>query len=423
MPATDPRAPLSPIAHAYARLLAPALEQSAPGFGEGMHPVVSWQRSGLSALCGRPDGPPGFCPVPLPDCADGALAAFRAITGKNVLPGLRGADLLVERARITGHRRNGGASLSGDCRLLACSDAVLGVNLPRDSDWELLPAWLETAPIAGWEALAEQLAHRPAALLLERARLLGLAVVEATRIPREQQPWCRVTRFRDASPNAQRPPRVIDLSSLWAGPLCSRLWQAAGAEVIKVESLQRPDGARSGPAEFFARMNSAKQELNLALHTPAGQAQLRELVRSADIVLEASRPRALRQMGLVAEDILAEQPGLSWLSITGYGRAEPQANWIAYGDDAAIAAGLSAVMHAANGQWLVVGDAIADPLTGLHAALAGWEAWRSGGGQLVDVALAGVVRHCITATAPEDGDYATRCRHWLAQMETDSGDD
>jgi len=130
-------------------------------------------------------------------------------------------------------------------------------------------------------------------------------------------------------------PRVIDLSALWAGPLCSNLWQAAGAEVIKVESSQRADGARSGSRAFFEQLNRGKESVVLDLHRPSGQQALRDLLSQADIVLEASRPRALRQMGIIAEELVGETPNLSWVSITGYGRREPQANWIAYGDDRA----------------------------------------------------------------------------------------
>jgi crotonobetainyl-CoA:carnitine CoA-transferase CaiB-like acyl-CoA transferase len=194
--------------------------------------------------------------------------------------------------------------------------------------------------------------------------------------------------------------------------LCSHLWQQAGARVIKVESEHRPDGARNGSHEFFQLLNKDKEYLALPLHTSAGQAELRSLLLQADIVLEGSRPRALRQMGIIAEELLVEKPGLTWVSITGYGRGEPRQNWIAYGDDAGIAAGLSAILHEATGEWMICGDAIADPLTALHAALAGWSSWRAGGGSLLDLSLEQTVRHCITATAPPDGDYRARRQHW-----------
>jgi crotonobetainyl-CoA:carnitine CoA-transferase CaiB-like acyl-CoA transferase len=200
------------------------------------------------------------------------------------------------------------------------------------------------------------------------------------------------------------PTRVLDLSSLWAGPLCSHLLHRCGAQVTKVESTTRPDGARRGAPEFFDALNAGKQQVALDFGTREGHAQLRALIDSADIVIdgspadiviEGSRPRALRQLGIDAEALVRERPALTWISITAYGRGEPQQNWAGYGDDAGVAAGLSELMFEATGERCFVGDAIADPLTGLHAARAAWSGWRAGGGGLVALSLAGVVQHCV----------------------------
>ena len=94
-------------------------------------------------------------------------------------------------------------------------------------------------------------------------------------------------------------------------------------------------------------------------------------------------------------EVLANTPDLTWISITGYGREEPEANWIAFGDDAGVAAGLSDVMKAATGHYEFAGDAIADPLTGIHAALAAWNSWRRGGSRLISLALTDVAAWCL----------------------------
>ena len=188
---------------------------------------------------------------------------------------------------------------------------------------------------------------------------------------------------------------MVDLSSLWAGPLCGQLLQQLGAEVVKVESLHRPDGARRGPSTFFDLLNAGKASVALDFATAEGRAQLATLIESADIVIEASRPRALRQLGIDAEAICARRPGLIWLSITAYGRAPATENWIGYGDDVGVAAGLSALVRAQTGERRIVGDAIADPLTGIHAASLAWQAWRSGAGGLIDLSMYSVVRRCI----------------------------
>ncbi len=390
---------------------------------ENQHPARRWADCGLMYLTGNRDGPPEICPVPLPSCADGALNAFRALVNKPILPQVDGAQLLTERAAITGYRRNGSGSLQDHCQLLSTADGEIGLNLARHDDWELVPAWLQQEDVFDWQRVAHQVRGMTTGELVAQGRLLGLAVVDAATwptdtisrdvIPKQKPGWFSIVHRAEASaPNTGRPPRVVDLSSLWAGPLCSQLWQLAGAEVIKVESSQRPDGARLGSPEFFDLLNQGKESVVLELHTASGRRQLLDLIQQADMVLEASRPRALRQMGIIAEDIMASHPALSWISITGYGRAEPQANWVAYGDDAGVAAGLSTILHDVSGEWLICGDAIADPLTGMHAALAGWAAWLSGGGQLIELSLEQTVRHCITATAPRQGSYGNRYRRW-----------
>jgi crotonobetainyl-CoA:carnitine CoA-transferase CaiB-like acyl-CoA transferase len=403
----------------YARTLLEDLGASViatPGT-PGDHPARRWADSGLMVLTGRADNAPVMCPVPLASCADGALEAFRGLTAADLLPTVAGSQLLAERAAITGYRNNATGSLGGHCRLLDTADGVIGLNLARDDDRELLFAWLGRETAGDWESVAALVKLNTSKSLLEQGRLLGLAVVDAQAIPSRPCSWMNALQYVSGGSRPVRPPTVLDLSSLWAGPLCSHLWQAAGAEVIKIEGSRRPDGARSGSAEFFELLNHGKRSITLDLHEAAGQKELRALIQQADIVLEGSRPRALRQMGIIAEDMIREQPGLSWVSITGYGRQEPQANWVAFGDDAGVAAGLSAILHEATGQWLICGDAIADPLTGLHTALAGWASWLAGGGRLIEVSLEQTVRHCITATAPAENNYRERQARWVNYLE------
>lgn len=366
------------------------------------HPAVSWARSGAMSLTGSADGPPQICPVPLASCAEGVLAAFAAIAGEHVAARLPDAAVLSEHAACAGLRRNGAISPGGGSRLLRAADGWLAISLTRSADWDLIPAWLEEDAAASWDSVTATVSQRPAALLLERGRLLGLAVALAGPPSRTPASWHAV--MLDSAPggtakNRERP-LVIDLSSLWAGPLCSHLLQTAGAQVVKVESLRRPDGARNGSAGFYHLLNHGKASVALDFSTPRGLDQLRRLLLKADIVIEASRPRALRQLGIDAEHILAENPGLTWLGITGYGRAEPQANWIAYGDDAGVAAGLSGLLLELTGKPIFCSDAIADPLTGLHAALAALASFRGGGGRLISLSLHDVLSHCGQFTLP-----------------------
>jgi hypothetical protein len=369
-----------------------------------------WALSGAQHLTGAADGPPLPCPAPLATCAQGAWLALASLAGGALDPDFPAYQLLGERAALLGLRRRGAISPGGACRLLDCADGQLALNLPRVDDWQLLPAWLEQ-PIDDWDDIARALRQRSSAALVERGRLLGLAVT-ASGAPDASAQWHRATQLRVAAAQVaaaqvaatsrRAQPLVIDLSSLWAGPLCTQLLGDMGARVIKVESLSRPDGARLGPPRFFDLLNGGKQSVALDLAVDSGRRQLRALLACADIVVESARPRGLEQMGIDAQDIVREGDGRVWLSITGYGRAAPMRDWIAYGDDAGVAAGLSRLLRERHGCNVFCGDAIADPLTGLHAALLSWAAWSRGGGVLLDVPLCGVLAHCIACGAGHD---------------------
>jgi crotonobetainyl-CoA:carnitine CoA-transferase CaiB-like acyl-CoA transferase len=178
---------------------------------------------------------------------------------------------------------------------------------------------------------------------------------------------------------------VVDLSSMWAGPLCARLLGLAGAEVIKVESPARPDGARFGNREFYDWLHAGHRSVCVDFSTREGRAALAALLEAADVVIEASRPRALEALGL-APGTLPHRPGQVWLSITGYGRAAPER--VAFGDDAAVAGGLVGWAEGGSSQAPVFcADAIADPLAGACGALAVARSRAAGGGELIDLSM------------------------------------
>jgi hypothetical protein len=232
-----------------------------------------------------------------------------------------------------------------------------------------------------WEPRRADAASRPAAELAAAAQAVG---IPAAVLGRERPAPVTTTRL---GPAGSAPRLVLDLSAMWAGPLCASILGRAGWRVLKVEDVRRPDGARSGPPAFYADLHAGAQTVILDFGSAQGRAELSRLADHAGIVVESSRPRALRRLGVVAEDWLSASPGRVWVSVTGYGRQDPQQR-VAFGDDAAVAGGL--VASAAGGTPVFCGDAIADPLSGLHAALAALAAHAAGGGWLVDVAMAGV---------------------------------
>jgi hypothetical protein len=267
----------------------------------------------------------------------------------------------------------GRTSVGGACHLVPTADGWLAVNLPRASDLDLLPAWVGTTD---WRAAV---AERPAAELDARAAELGLPVAIpgcVTGGPVVRRPRAEWTA------GERRGFRVVDLTSMWAGPLCARILGQAGASVVKVEDPRRPDGARDGDPDFYERLHRGHESLVLDLRSPDVVA----LLRTADVVLEASRPRALEQLGIDREALAAET-GCVWVSITARGLDGPDRNRAGFGDDCAVAGGLFAV-DPNDGGPLFCGDALADPVTGLTGAALALQALADGGPWIVDAGLA-----------------------------------
>ncbi|CAB4819923.1 MAG: CoA transferase [Actinobacteria bacterium] len=364
---------------------------------------AAWAASGALALTGPADGAPfGFgvgSSVAVQLLAAGAVAQLLAAC-REVQLEIDPLALLGERAASAGFGRQGATSVGGNCHLVRAADGWVALNLARADDVALLPALLDATvePDAPWPNVLAAVAARTRAELDERAALLGfpLGVVpdhddlRGTR----RSPYV-IGRAEGGSPSARlrpgyanalaypasRTPLVIDLSSLWAGPLAASLLGQAGARVIKVESVRRPDGARRGPAAFCDLLNHGKECAAFDFDDAADRAVLHRMVERADIVIEGSRPRAMQQIGIDAHVVAAEH-GTTWISITGHGRGATDETRVAFGDDAAAAAGL-----VVGDPPVFVGDAIADPITGIYATCAALAALVGRRGQVIDVSL------------------------------------
>jgi hypothetical protein len=335
-------------------------------------------------------------------------------------------------------------SAGGGCRLFDAADDTIALNLSRSADRELLPALFENDELNCQDdaAIAEQIARSEAAALVLRGRSMGLAIAAGHETSGAAPDGCtagaRVADPRDAGTGAagahavdprdagtcaadvraggayvtmlagiasltvaRSAPRVVDLSGLWAGPLAAHLLWLAGADVVKVESRTRPDGMRAN-TDFYALLNQGKASVVLDLTQANDRHELLSLIAAADIVIEAARPRALAQLGIDAAQIVRTTPGLVWMTITGHGAIGEAANWVGFGDDCAVSGGLSAAQNAACGQTGFVGDAIADPLTGLCAALVAWEAWAAGRGGRFGLSMSQVVAQSLAEARRHD---------------------
>lgn len=348
--------------------------------------VLAWARSGLMELTGCSSGPPLSPVAPVLARVDAVASAIADLANEHGQAlELDVHEILASRAAEAGWRRQGTVSANGTCRLLPAADGWLAVNLARPVDVRSLPAVLGRELLGDpWAELCADAEGRPGAEVAAAAQLVGIpAAVLGGDTP---APFRLITLGpRAAPPSAQG--LVLDLSAMWAGPLCASILGRAGWRVLKVEDSRRPDGARFGPPIFYASLHAGQPCVRLDLGSTAGRAELRRLADGASVVIESSRPRALRGLGLIAEEWLGAAPGRIWVSITGYGRYDPQQR-VAFGDDAAVAGGL--VAYGPDGAPAFCGDAIADPLTGLYAGLAALAAHAAGGGTLVDVAMAGV---------------------------------
>lgn len=297
--------------------------------------------------------------------------------------------LLTQRMAETGWCPAGRSNASGQCRLMPTSDGQwIAVNAARPGDRDVLEAVLGTptghdasntrdtmntrdTPGTWWSAVDEAVTRWTADDLVEACGDLSVPLARLGEVQ-----WSGslgvlpvrtdvVRKDRPADGAAARRPRVVDLSALWAGPLCSRLLLDAGCEVVTVESWRRPDPTRHRHPEFHRSLHAGKTLERIEFVAD----RLRPILAEADVVIEGSRPRALRRLGIEPGHFLASERPVVWVSITAQGDHDPSR--VGFGDDCAAAGGLLGWETTRGGlEPRFIGDAIADPATGLMAAAA-----------------------------------------------------
>ncbi|WP_439569809.1 CoA transferase [Sphingopyxis sp.] len=259
-------------------------------------------------------------------------------------------------------------------RLVPCRDGWMAVTLARDEDRALVPAWtgagFEDEP---WQAILRTAAGREVSEMVAAGTELHLPVARLV----EAEPLAAPA----LAPGKAIDGLVLDLSALWAGPYCGALLAEAGYAVVKIESPARPDSTAQYMPQLDARLNGAKRRCQMALNTPELLAKIGE----ARVLITSARPHALARLGLDEERLFAINPDLLWVAITAHGWSGKAATRVGFGDDCAAAGGLvrwnEDIPH-------FVGDALADPLTGMTAATLALEALAHGLRGLLDVSLA-----------------------------------
>ncbi|MEU6994754.1 CoA transferase [Streptomyces sp. NPDC046465] len=202
--------------------------------------------------------------------------------------------------------------------------------------------------------------------------------------------------------------RVLDLATLFAGPLAATMLGDFGAEVVKVEHPTRPDPSRGhGPSKdgvglWWKLLGRNKRTMTLDLSTPGGHDTLLRLAATADVVIENFRPGTLEKWDLGWAELSAVNPRLVLARVTGFGQFGPYSRRPGFGTLAEAMSGFAAVTGEPDGPPTLPPFGLADSIAGLATAyavltaLAGRD--RTGAGQVVDMAI---IEPILTVLGPQ----------------------
>ncbi|CAL9612412.1 CaiB/BaiF CoA transferase family protein [Streptomyces sp. enrichment culture] len=211
-----------------------------------------------------------------------------------------------------------------------------------------------------------------------------------------------------ASPAPLAGLRVLDLATLFAGPLAATMLGDFGAEVIKVEHPTRPDPSRGhGPSKdgiglWWKLLGRNKHTITLDLSKPAGRATLLRLAATADVVVENFRPGTLERWDLGWDELSAVNPRLVLTRVTGFGQFGPYARRPGFGTLAEAMSGFAAMTGEPDAPPTLPPFGLADSIAALATAYAVMTALaareRTGEGQVVDMAI---IEPILTVLGPQ----------------------
>lgn len=202
--------------------------------------------------------------------------------------------------------------------------------------------------------------------------------------------------------------RVLDLATLFAGPLAATMLGDFGAEVIKVEHPDKPDPSRGhGPSKdgiglWWKLLGRNKRNITLDLSTPGGREVLLKLVAEADVVIENFRPGTLEKWNLGWDELSAANPRLVLARVTGFGQFGPYAHRPGFGTLAEAMSGFAAITGEPGGPPTLPPFGLADSIAAISTAYAVMTALagrdRTGRGQVVDMAI---IEPMLTVLGPQ----------------------
>lgn len=192
--------------------------------------------------------------------------------------------------------------------------------------------------------------------------------------------------------------RVIDITRALTGPFCTMILGDLGADVIKVEIPGRGDEARhwgppfaGGAGPNYLGFNRNKRSVEIDLHTPEGQASVRALAATADVLVENFRPGTMAKFGVGYETLKTLRPDLIYCAISGYGKEGPLANWPAMDLMIQAVSGIMALTGEIDGRPHKAAAPITDLFGGFSAAIAIMgaihERARTGKGRQIDISM------------------------------------
>ena len=190
--------------------------------------------------------------------------------------------------------------------------------------------------------------------------------------------------------------KVIDFTSMLAGPYCTRLLADSGAEVIKIEP-PTGDAVRNfppmvdGTSAYFAQLNCGKKSVVLDLASDQGKQDILDLIKGADVVVENFRPGVMDRLGIGYEALSAINPRLIYCAVSGFGQNGPERNTPSYdGRIQAVSGIMSITGHEGTGPTRA-GFAVCDAIGGMTSAFAVasalFQRTHTGKGQCIDVAM------------------------------------
>ncbi|MFC4785519.1 CaiB/BaiF CoA transferase family protein [Nocardioides sp. MAHUQ-72] len=201
--------------------------------------------------------------------------------------------------------------------------------------------------------------------------------------------------------------RVLDVSTILAGPLCCQILGDYGADVVKIEHPRHGDNMRGhgrskdGVPLWWKEISRNKRAVALDLKAEGGAEVFRRLAATADVVVENFRPGTLERWGLGPEVLLADNPGLVLVRLTGFGQTGPYASRAGFGTLAEAMSGFAASTGEPDGPPTLPAFGLADSICGIAASSAVMMALRhrdrTGRGQVVDLSI---LEPIMTAVGP-----------------------